>query len=81
MLIQVKEIIDLVAEIESEDPIDWAMLSIDEHSATELIVNSLVDSYNSHWSRFSSEDRDRILLASLAKLSIENFCLNLKLRQ
>lgn len=81
MSITVEEIVELVNDIDSEDPIDWAMLSIDETAATELIVNSLVDSYNSHWSQFDPKDRDRILLASMAKLTIENFCLNLKLRQ
>lgn len=81
MEITVHEIVELVKAIESEDPIDWAMLAIDESAATELIVNSIVDSYNSHWGRFDQKDRDRILLASLAKLTIENFCLNLRLRQ
>jgi hypothetical protein len=70
-----------VAEIESEDPIDWAMLSIDENQATELIVNQVVDSYNTHWSQFDPELRDRIFVATVAKLTLENFVLNIKLHQ
>lgn len=81
MTMTVQEILNLVAEIESEDPIDWAMLTIDEDQATELIVNQVVDSYNSHWQHFSARDRDCILLATMAKLTVENFVLNLKLHQ
>lgn len=81
MTITVEEIRELVNEIDSQDPIDWAMLAIDEYAATELIVNQLVDSYNTTWRKFDQDQRDRIMLASMAKLVIENFVLNVKLHQ
>ncbi len=39
--VTVTDILDLVNEIESEDPIDWGMLSVDENTATEMIATSL----------------------------------------
>lgn len=81
MTVTVEEIRELVDEIDGQDPIDWAMLAIDESAATELIVNQLVDSYNMTWSKFDQDTRDRIMLASMAKLVIENFALNVRLHQ
>jgi hypothetical protein len=77
-LISVKEILELVNEIESVDPIDWAMLNINEQHAAELIVNSVVDNYQTVWQNLGKEDCDKIMLATIAKLTLENFCLNLK---
>lgn len=79
--IQVKDIVDLVNEIDSEDPIDWGMLNIDETQATELIANGLLDQYNTTWAQMSDHDRSIIMLATITKLVVENFTLNLKLRQ
>ncbi|NBR62509.1 MAG: hypothetical protein EBT86_12940 [Actinobacteria bacterium] len=81
MKISVEEILDLVYEVESEDPIDWEMLNIDENQAAELIVNSLVDRYNQEWSKLDSDTQVRAMMATIAKLVIENFSLNIKLRQ
>lgn len=81
MTVTVEEIRELVDEIDGQDPVDWAMLAIDESAATELIVNQLVDSYNMTWSKFDQDTRDRIMLASMAKLVIENFVLNVRLHQ
>ena len=77
--IQLKDIVELVQEIDSEDPIDWGMLNIDEKSATELIANSLLDQYNSTWASMNEAERTTIMLATMTKLVVENFTLNLKL--
>lgn len=79
--VSVDDIVELVGEVLKEDPIDWGMLPLDEDIATELIVNQLVDRYNTEWITFGEEDKNKILLASMAKLILENFVLNLKLRQ
>lgn len=80
MEINLEEILELVREIDSEDPIDWGMLRIDEQSATRVIVSSLVDQYNRNWVKLSEQDRDRAMLATIAKLVVENFVLSVKLR-
>lgn len=81
MKVTVEEILDLLEQVESEDPIDWAMLAIDENLATEMIVNSLVDQYNREWSNLKPEVQAQAMLATIAKLVIENFTLNIKLRK
>lgn len=79
--VSVEEIIDLVNHIESQDPIDWGMLAIDENIATEMLVNQLVDRYNTEWITLEDQDKVKIFLASMSKLIIENFVLNVRLRQ
>lgn len=79
--VTIEEIEEIVKEIESEDPIDWGMLAIDEYNAMSMIINQMVEQYNTKWTLLSHEDQIKILLASLSKLIIENFVLNVKLRK
>lgn len=79
--VTIEEIEEIVKEIESEDPIDWGMLAIDEYNAMSMIINQMVEQYNTRWTLLSHEDQIKILLASLSKLIIENFVLNVKLRK
>jgi len=80
-VITVDTLVDLIETVESEDPIDWAMLAIDESEATRLIAMNLIEQYQTHWSQLSDSDRTQALLATIGKLVIENFALNLRLRQ
>lgn len=62
---------ELAQEIELTDPIDWSELSIDETTAYRLMAAHVVDMSN-----------DALTLkASVVKLLVENFVLNLKLDQ
>jgi hypothetical protein len=79
--VTVNDILDLVKEIDSEDPIDWGMLSIDESVASELIATNLLEQYNTTWADMDPNERTVIMLATITKLVVENFTLNLKLRQ
>jgi hypothetical protein len=79
--VTVTDILDLVDEIESEDPIDWGMLSVDESMATEMIATGLLEQYNTTWADMNPDERTVIMLATITKLVVENFTLNLKLRQ
>ena len=79
--LQVKDIIELVKEIDSEDPIDWGMLNIDETQATELVANNLLEQYNTIWAGLPDDERNVIMLATITKLVVENFTLNLRLMQ
>lgn len=80
-MIHKDQILELVREIETEDPIDWGMLAIDEDNATDLLVSTIVEKYNTEWIELTPENQIKILLASMAKLIVENFVLNVKLRQ
>jgi hypothetical protein len=79
--VTVNDILDLVKDIESEDPIDWGMLAVDENMATEMIATGLLDQYNTTWADMDPNERTVIMLATITKLVVENFTLNLKLRQ
>lgn len=73
----VDQLVDLAEHIEIGDPIDWGMLTISEHDAYRLMANSVLENYL----ETDSESRDMIMLATVIKLTVENFVLNLKLLQ
>ena len=66
---EVDLLVELAKEVELTDPIDWGMLNVDEDEAYRLIALSVVE----------LEDNVLTLKASLTKLMVENFVLNLKL--
>jgi len=71
-MISVDMLVELAKEVESEDPIDWGMLAVDEDAAYRLIASQVIELYNTN---------DQItMLASITKLIVENFVLNLKLQ-
>ena len=76
-MITVKQLVKIAEEIELGDPIDWGMLSIDEHQAYLFIAGSVLENYSSS----DPGDRELMLLASVVKLTVENFVLNLKLNK
>lgn len=71
----VEQLVALAQEIDVTDPIDWADLAVSESEAYTLIANNILEQYLTH----SAEDRDMILLATVVKLTVENFALNLRL--
>lgn len=79
--IDLDTVIELMQEVEREDPIDWADLSIDESAATQVIVSSMIDQYARSWLSLSEHDRALAMLATMSKLVLENFVLNVRLRQ
>ncbi|SNS51198.1 hypothetical protein SAMN06265795_103149 [Noviherbaspirillum humi] len=79
MALDIQAVEQLIKEIELTDPIDWGMLNIDEDDATRLIALSVVEHYEQNIRPMSESEREYIFVASLAKLTLENFVLNLKL--
>jgi predicted class III extradiol MEMO1 family dioxygenase len=74
-----KTVEGLIREIELADPIDWGMLNISEDDATRLIASSVVEHYEENIRPMSERERDYIVVSSIAKLTLENFVLNVKL--
>jgi hypothetical protein len=72
----VKRIVMLAQEIETEDPIDWGMLNISEDNAYNLIALNVVNQFN----KYKENERD-IMIATITKLVVENFALNLKIQE
>ena len=79
MAIDLKTVEELIREIELADPIDWGMLNISEDDATRLIASSVVEHYEENIRPMSDRERDYIVVSSIAKLTLENFVLNVKL--
>lgn len=77
-MLTLNELIELAQEVELSDPIDWEYLNIEENQAYRLIAAGILEHYNS---LESEEHRAEMLLASLVKLTVENFVLNIKLLQ
>ncbi len=70
----VDQLVELAKEIESEDPIDFGMLNVDEDVAYRLMATNVLEMYLNN----DKDDRDMILLATVVKLTVENFCLQLE---
>jgi hypothetical protein len=41
----INELIDLAQSVETEDPIDWGLLSISEHDTYMMIATSVLEQY------------------------------------
>jgi len=76
---QLPLVIDLVKEILKEDEIDWGYTSVSEEDTINLIANNTLDNYIRVQQNLTQVDLEVLLLASITKLLVENFVLNLKL--
>ena len=79
MPLNVDAVVMLIKEIEHQDAIDWGMLNIGEDEATHLLAASVIEHYEQNILPMQGADRDYVIVAAIAKLTLENFVLNLKL--
>lgn len=77
-MITLEQLVELAKDVESQDPIDWGMLNIDEETATRLIALDVFDMYHT-WKQMG--ETETIMLVTITKLILENFVLNLKLQE
>lgn len=69
----------LAREVEITDPIEWGELLISEDAAYNMMALSVMEMVQ----KLEKDDhnkREIVLMASLTKLLVENFVLNLKLQ-
>lgn len=71
-------IIDLAKQVESQDNIDWGMLRIDEDQAYRLVTLNTLEALKDKYNDPSFRD---VIIATIIKLVVENFTLNLKLQE
>lgn len=71
-------IYSLAQEVEVEDPIDWGLLAIDEDEAYRIMTISVLEMMADKYDQPNMKD---VLLATIVKLVVENFTLNLKMRE
>ena len=70
------QIIELAKEVELTDMIEWENLPLEKDRIYQLVGSQAYELYE-HYSQ--SEDGEAVLLATVTKLLVENFVLNLKL--
>lgn len=78
-MISVGELIELVKEVESNDPIDLSGSGVTEESletSRRLIALGILEMFRNT----PEEDRQWTMLSAMTKLVLENFVLNLKLK-
>ena len=80
-MLDLQAVVELMQQVETEDPVDWGMLNIDEEQATRLIASSLLEHYETKIRHLDETERDYIIVSAMGKLALENFVLNMKLLQ
>ena len=73
----VEFIISLAKEIEEEDPIDWSGINVDRDTAYRLMALNVLELFGN---KYDEGDRRLMMTATIIKLVVENFALNLQLR-
>jgi hypothetical protein len=72
-MISLELLVDLAKQVELEEPIDWVGMRIDSDTAYKMVASSILEKY------VTGELESTALLASLVKLTVENFVLHLRL--
>lgn len=80
-MLDLQAVVELIQEVDSENPIDWGTLNIDEANATRLIASSLVEHYETNIRPLNDAEREYVIVSAMGKLALENFALNMKLLQ
>ena len=70
-----EEIIELAKEVELSDMIDWEGLPLEQDRIYQIVGSQAYEVYEEFT---NSEDGEAILLATVTKLLVENFVLNLR---
>lgn len=74
--IDLETLIAIAADVEQEDPIDWAQLKLGRQEAFRLVGTSILEMFDKDEYTF---DDKVILLSTITKLTVENMTLHLKL--
>ncbi|WP_322063217.1 hypothetical protein [Paraburkholderia sp. J63] len=79
MEVSIESLVDLLREIEAEDPIDYADLPFGEQELRRLVMSSLVERHHVVETVMSESDLHAMYLLSTAKLVLENTVLHARL--
>jgi hypothetical protein len=72
----VKQLAELARESGEHDPIDWGQLKVTEDQAYEMMASNVLEQFLD----VPEEQRLTVAMATVTKLLVENFVLNVKLR-
>lgn len=70
------ELAELAMEAETQNPIDWGMLAIKEEQAFLMMANNVIEQIQD----VPDDQRLYVCMATMTKMLVENFCLNLQLK-
>jgi hypothetical protein len=70
-----EKIIELAKEVELSDMIDWEGLPLEKDRIYQIVGSQAYELYDEYT---NSDDGEAILLATVIKLLVENFVLNLR---
>lgn len=73
----IEQLVELAKEVETNDPIDWNDLNISEDHAYNMIANQVMSDYLQR----NPDEHEIVMLATITKLIVENFTLNIRLLQ
>jgi hypothetical protein len=73
----IEQLAELAREVENGDPIDWGMIPIREEEAYRQMAAQVLEMMKS----YNAADRQRVALAAITKLLVENFVLNYQLME
>ena len=77
MKANLKQLIELAKESNISDPIDWEKVNLNEDTVYEMIGLSVMEMMH----KIEKDPNINVMLAaSILKLTVENFVLNLKLK-
>ena len=74
-MMDVETLAQLAKEVSKGDPIIWGSLSMDEMTAYRLMATSVLEQFQD----ISTPDKQVTIMATITKLLVENFVLNLQL--
>lgn len=77
-MVSAAELCELIREIETEDPIDFADLPFDDQALRQQVASDLCN-MSGQMQSLSAEDREITLMAVAARLVLENLVLNIQL--
>jgi hypothetical protein len=80
MQVSTETLVEMLREVESEDPIDYADLPFSDHELRRLVMTSLVERHHQvEAGNMSVSDIHALYLLSTAKLVLENTVLHARL--
>jgi hypothetical protein len=79
MEVSTEALVDMLQEVEAEDPIDYADLPFGEQELRRLVMSSLVERHHLVEAGMSITDIHAMYLLSTAKLVLENTVLHARL--
>lgn len=73
----VEVLADLAMEMEKTDPNDWTDADVDPKKAYAMMASNVIEQFDG----VKKEQHMTVALATITKLLVENFLLNVKLRK